>query len=124
MDKYDQEIYREEILEHYRHPQNFGAIIKPTHVGSSENPLCGDSITLELSIKNKKVSDVRFRGAGCGLSTASASLFTEWIKGKPEKTLKNVSDDVLFQLIKAPITPMRRGCVLLPLSALRKAINV
>ena len=54
MDKYDQEIYREEILEHYRHPQNFGAIIKPTHVGSSENPLCGDSIILELSIKNKK----------------------------------------------------------------------
>lgn len=120
MYKIDRDIYREEILEHYRHPQNFGALAKPTHTGAAVNPLCGDGIVLELRIKGKRVADAGFSGSGCALSTASASLFTEWLRGKTIGQLTGAKEELLFRLLKAPVTPMRRECVLLPLTALRK----
>lgn len=116
----ERDIYREEILEHYRHPQNFGPIAAPTHTGSANNPLCGDSVVLELNIKGKKVTDVGFTGSGCALSTASASKFTQWLRGQTMKQLKNVKEDQLFRLIEVPITPVRHQCVLLPFTALKK----
>ena len=119
----DRDIYREEILEHYRHPQNFGAIRKPTHTGAAENPLCGDSIALELRVKGNKVEDVGFTGAGCAISTASASLFTEWLRGKTFTSLKKVKDEQLFRLIEVPITPVRHQCVLLPFTALQRILE-
>ena len=117
-------MYREEILEHYRHPQNFGAIKKPTHTSSAANPLCGDSITLELRVKGNKVEDVGFTGSGCALSTASASLFTEWMRGKTLTQLRKVKEAQLFRLIEAPITPVRHQCVLLPLTALKRGLGI
>ena len=119
----NRDIYREEILEHYRHPRNFGAIKNPTHTGSAENLLCGDSIVLELRIKRNKVDDTGFTGSGCAISIASASLFTEWIRGKTLKRLRNVKETQLFQLIEVPITPVRHQCVLLPHTALRRALG-
>ena len=120
----DRDIYREEILEHYRHPQNFGSIHKPTHTGAAENPLCGDSIVVEWRVKGNKVNGVGFTGAGCALSTASASLFTEWLRGKTLKQLQHVQPSQLFRLIEVPITPVRHQCVLLPFTALRKVFEV
>lgn len=122
MDKMQEDLYREEILEHYRHPQNFGPIAAPTHTGSANNPLCGDSVVLELKIKGKKVADVGFTGSGCALSTASASLFTECLRGKSIAQLKNVEEKKLLQLIEIPITPIRQQCVFLPFRALKRAI--
>ena len=118
----DRDIYREEILEHYRHPQNFGAVKKKTHSVSASNPLCGDNITIELRVQAGKVNDVGFTGSGCALSTASASLFTEWLRGKDLAQLKKVKDAKLFKLIEVPITPVRHQCVLLPLHALKRSL--
>ena len=120
----DRSIYQEEVLEHYRHPQNFGVLKNPTHTGAAENPLCGDSITLELRVKSGKVADIGFTGSGCALSTASASLFTEWMRDKSVEQLKKVKDKQLFKLIKVPITPARHQCVLLPLTALKRILDV
>ena len=120
----DRDIYREEILEHYRHPQNFGSIRKPTHTGTAENPLCGDTIVLELRVKGDKVDDIGFTGSGCALSTASASLFTEWMRGRTLKQLQSVKEAQLFRLIEVPITPVRHQCVLLPLAALKRILDV
>ena len=119
----DRDIYQEEILEHYRHPRNFGAIKKPTYSSSAENPLCGDSIVLELRIKRNKVDDVGFTGSGCALSTASASLFTEWMRGKTLAQLRKAKPSQLFHLIEIPITPVRHKCVLLPLKSLQRALG-
>ena len=120
----DRDMYREEILEHYRHPQNFGAVEKPTHIASAANPLCGDMIVLALRINKKRiVKDIGFTGLGCALSTASASFFTEWMRGKTLAQLQKVKENQLLRLIEVPIMPVRHQCALLPLAALRKALE-
>lgn len=76
-------LYQEIIMEHFKAPRNRGEIATPDVSVSMNNPFCGDDITLHLAIKEGKVSEVKFRGRGCAISQASASLMTEILKGKP-----------------------------------------
>ena len=117
------DMYREEILEHYRHPLNFGTLKKPTHSASAANPLCGDRLTLQLRVDAKGiVKDVAFEGSGCALSIASASLFTEWMKGKSVNNVRKIGEAQIQKLIVATIGPARLRCVLLSYEALQKAV--
>ena len=77
------EIYQEVILDHYRKPRNFQELEDPTSEARGHNPLCGDRINVFLSIAGDRVADVSFQGAGCAISTASASLMTEASKARP-----------------------------------------
>ncbi|OGT38035.1 MAG: SUF system NifU family Fe-S cluster assembly protein [Gammaproteobacteria bacterium RIFCSPHIGHO2_12_FULL_37_14] len=79
------ELYQEMILDHGRHPRNFGALTSANHSKEGFNPLCGDKINLHLCEKAGVIEDVRFEGCGCAISMASASLMTEAIKGKTTK---------------------------------------
>ena len=74
------DLYQEVIIDHNRNPRNFKKLDKPSHCADGFNPLCGDKITLQLSIKNNIIEDACFTGNGCAISTASASLMTEQIK--------------------------------------------
>lgn len=76
------EIYQEVILDHYRKPRNFSALDAATQEARGHNPLCGDRISVYLVVDDGIVKDVAFQGAGCAISTASASLMTEAVKGK------------------------------------------
>ena len=76
------DLYQEVILDHTKHPRNFGALEHPTHRASGRNPLCGDQLVLTLAVEADRVCDARFAGKGCAISTASASLLTEAVKGK------------------------------------------
>ena len=76
------ELYQELILDHTKRPRNFGTIEPATSTAEGYNPLCGDKLTLYLVVEDGRVKDVRFQGKGCAISTASASLMTEAIKGK------------------------------------------
>ena len=76
------EIYQEVILDHYRKPRNFAALEGATDEARGHNPLCGDRINLFLQLDGDRVKDISFQGAGCAISTASASLMTEAVKGK------------------------------------------
>jgi nitrogen fixation protein NifU and related proteins len=76
------ELYQDIILDHGRHPRNFRAIEHPTHTAKGHNPLCGDRVTVYLTIEGDRVADVSFEGRGCAISTAAASLMTEVLKGK------------------------------------------
>ncbi len=76
------ELYRELILDHNAAPRNFGAIDQPTHTADGNNPLCGDTLTLDLEVDDGVIRDLRFRGSGCAISTASSSLMTSALKGK------------------------------------------
>ena len=76
------ELYQELIVDHSKHPRNFGKLEHPDHEATGYNPLCGDKVTVYLKMENGVVSDLRFEGVGCAISTASASLMTERIKGK------------------------------------------
>lgn len=75
------ELYQEVILDHNRHPRNHGAVEDPTGTAEGHNPLCGDNVKITLRTMNGLVSDIAFEGSGCAISTASASLMTEAVKG-------------------------------------------
>jgi nitrogen fixation NifU-like protein len=77
------DLYRDIILDHYRHPRNKGLLEHPDIANQGENPLCGDEIEISLRIEGDHVVDVGFSGHGCSISQASASMMTEAIKGKP-----------------------------------------
>lgn len=76
------ELYQELILDHTKRPRNFGTIESATCTAEGYNPLCGDKLTLYLVVEDGRIKDVSFQGKGCAISTASASLMTEAIKGK------------------------------------------
>ena len=76
------DLYQDIILDHGRHPRNFRAQAKPSHFAHGHNPLCGDRVTVYLTLDGDRIEDVSFEGRGCAISTASASLMTEILKGK------------------------------------------
>lgn len=75
------ELYQQLIIDHGRHPRNFGALAAATHVQKGWNPLCGDKMTLYLQVQDAVIHSVRFEGSGCAISMASASLLTEALRG-------------------------------------------
>ena len=76
------ELYQEVILDHNKSPRNFGKLEGASHSADGFNPLCGDRVTVSLILRDDVVEDVRFDGAGCAISTASASVMTQMLKGK------------------------------------------
>lgn len=76
------DLYQEVILDHNRRPRNFGPLPAANHRAEGDNPLCGDKVTVFLDLADDRIRDVAFQGAGCAISTASASLMTEALKGK------------------------------------------
>ena len=77
------DLYQEVILDHGRHPRNKRALAQANHLAHGENPLCGDKLTVFVKLDDQGViADVSFEGQGCAISTASASLMTEAVKGK------------------------------------------
>ena len=75
------ELYQQLILDHNRNPRNRGALEAPTHSAVGHNPLCGDQLQLQLQLMDGRVAEVAFEGSGCAISTASASLMTDAVKG-------------------------------------------
>ena len=120
-----EQIYQENILDHYKSPRNFGKIAKATVHHHEYNPLCGDEIEMFLIIdENKKVAEVRFHGHGCAISQASASMLTEQIKGKSVEELKKFSKDDILEMLSIPISPVRLKCALLSLDTLKNSILI
>ena len=76
------ELYQDIILDHGRHPRNFRKIEHPTHFAQGYNPLCGDRVTIYLTLDGDRITDISFQGRGCAISTAAASLMTEILRGK------------------------------------------
>jgi nitrogen fixation NifU-like protein len=76
------DLYRDVILDHNRQPRNFGSLEPADASVEGFNPMCGDHLTLRLNLKDDTISEIRFEGQGCAISTASASLMTEAVKGK------------------------------------------
>jgi nitrogen fixation NifU-like protein len=116
------DLYRDYILEHYRHPHNFGVLENPTASYEGSNPLCGDRITMMLDISDGIVREVAFTGRGCAISQASASLLTDEIKGKSVEEVERMTPDLLLDLIGVEISPARLKCALLSLDTVAHAL--
>ena len=93
------ELYQELIVDHSRRPRNFGKLEGADHEATGYNPLCGDKVTVFLKVENGVVADVHFQGVGCAISTASASLMTEQLKGK-----KLADAETLFETFHSLVT--------------------
>jgi nitrogen fixation NifU-like protein len=116
-------LYSEIILDHFRHPRNYGSLPAPDITYEDFNPLCGDRIRIELKLKHTVVADARFRGDGCAISMAAASLLTELIVGADIEEVEALSDDRLIAALESDIKPSRVQCALLPLEALRAGLR-
>ncbi len=118
------DLYRDEILEHYRAPHNFGTLDAPTAVHEGHNPLCGDRITMMLIVDDAgNVADVAFSGRGCAISQASASLLTDEIKGSSVAEVEAMKNQDILDLLGIEISPARLKCALLSLETLQRALK-
>jgi nitrogen fixation protein NifU and related proteins len=93
------DLYRDVILDHNRRPRNFGHLEGADASAEGHNPLCGDRLTIQLKLSGDRIEDIRFEGKGCAISTASASLMSEAVKGKDRASIER-----LFQSIHALLT--------------------
>lgn len=118
------DLYREVILEHYKHPHNAGSLAAPDISHEEHNPLCGDRIRIDLQIDHDKIVDVRFEGRGCAISQATASLLTDELRGKTLDQVRAISKDDVMDLIGIPLdkNPVRIKCALLSLKTLKTGV--
>lgn len=114
-------LYSDVLLDHFRHPRNYGSLEAADISNEAFNPLCGDRIRIELRLDNGIVSEARFKGDGCAISMAAASLLTELILNKPVDKL--ISDEDLIAALESEIQPARIQCAILPLTALRDGLE-
>src|SRR3972149_4864639 len=117
------DLYRDEILEHYRNPHNFGTLETPTAAKEGANPLCGDRITLMLGINDEgTIEDVAFTGRGWAISQASASMLTDEIKGKSLTEIARLGRHDVLENLGIEISPARMKCAMLSLETLKSAV--
>ena len=115
------DFYRDYILDHYRAPRNFGHLERPDAAAEDVNPLCGDEIRMEFSVRDGAVDDVRFSGKGCAISQASASMLTEAVKGMKLEDVARLSKDVVLENVGIGISPTRMKCAMLGLRVAKSA---
>ena len=118
------DIYRENILDHYKHPRNFGSLDKPDVSHEENNPFCGDKISMQCKVEKQKLKIARFSGEGCVISMAAASMLTEKAKSMEIGDLRKLDKSDMLKMLGLGrrLSPTRLKCALLPLEALQKAI--
>ncbi len=117
------DIYHEMIIDYSRNPINYGKIEDHDVTFHDSNPLCGDSIDIDMKIENDKVSDIKFHGKGCAICMACSSVLTEITKGKNIDEVRNISkNDVLGELGLEHLQAVRIKCALLSLKVLKSAL--
>ena len=117
------DIYHEMIIDYSRNPSNFGELENPDATFHDSNPLCGDSIDIDMNIRDEKVSDIKFHGKGCAICMACSSVLTEITKGKSIDEVKKITKtDVLSELGLENLQAVRIKCALLSLKVLKYAL--
>ncbi|MCJ2519821.1 MAG: SUF system NifU family Fe-S cluster assembly protein [Candidatus Thermoplasmatota archaeon] len=118
------EMYQEAILDHYRNPRNFGELKDADISAQGDNPLCGDEIALYLKLNSDgEVEDVKFKGRGCAISLASASMLTVALKGKTLEEVEKIDKERILKILGILISPVRLKCAILPLEVLKVGLT-
>jgi nitrogen fixation NifU-like protein len=117
------DLYRDIILDHYKHPRNFGTLPKPDKTAESYNATCGDRIRFDVILDaNQKVKRVSFSGVGCAVSQATASMLTEELIGMSVAEIMQIKAGHMIELVGSTLTPSRVKCATLPLEVIQKAL--
>ena len=116
------DFYRQNILDHYENPRNWGVLEKPDITAEDANPLCGDRIRMDLAVKDGRVERVRFSGVGCSISRAAASMLSEAIEGKTLDEVKKLGREDVLEMLGIELGPVRLKCALLALKTLKLGV--
>ncbi len=117
------DMYREQIMELYKSPSNFGTLKNPSHEKTAYNSLCGDEVTVNLLVKEGIVKDVKFSGSGCVISLVATSLLTDKIKGMAASEVKKIMPEEVLELLKIKLNPARVRCALLGFEAVKGSLK-
>jgi len=131
-------LYTQAVLDHCRAPRNFGALTSHTHVADGTNPLCGDTLRMELRCEDGRIAEMRFSGDACAIAKAAASMLSELAICRSDRELAGL-EQVFIALVSGEIAnddqlgglnamrelanhPVRQKCALLPFATLRAAL--
>lgn len=135
MEFFVEDMYRENIMDHFKNPRNHG-VVKDADIGFADNnPLCGDEIGITVKLKRDKIKDkngnedikeeiaeIKFNGKGCAISQASASMLTEQVVGMKLEDIKKIKNDDIIKNLGIPLQPIRVKCALLGFKVLEAGI--
>ena len=109
------DMYRQQILDHYKNPRNYGELEDPTFTHIGENPMCGDEIRMDVKLDDDEetIKQVAFSGDGCAISQASASMLSKELRGKTVDELLEMDRDDVIEMLGVDISPMRIKCAVL-----------
>ncbi|HTK31233.1 MAG TPA: SUF system NifU family Fe-S cluster assembly protein [Candidatus Saccharimonadaceae bacterium] len=116
------DLFRENILDHYKNPRNQGTIDKADITYEDANPLCGDKLRMDFKLKDGVIEQVRFSGQGCSISQASASMLCERVEGRSLDEVKKISRDDVLEMLGIELGPVRLKCALLALKTLKGGV--
>lgn len=109
------DIYREEILDHYEHPRNRGEMEDPDFSRKDSNASCGDILEMQFKVGCGVITEIKWKGVGCAISTAAASKLSEWLKGKKVKEITAMSERDLIKTVGFEVGLGRYKCLTLPI---------
>ena len=109
------DMYRQQILDHYKNPRNYGELEEKTFSHAGENPLCGDEIEIDVKLDDDEetIQAIRFHGDGCAISQASASMLSQQLQGMSVEEMRDLDRDDVVDLLGVEISPMRIKCAVL-----------
>ncbi len=118
------EMYQQNILDHYKHPRNFGHLPDAQAKAHVANPLCGDELDFFLKFdKVGNLTDVRFSGRGCTISIASASMLSDRLKTMSRSEIEQLKNSDILKLLGVDVNPARMKCATLSLEAVQQALG-
>jgi len=117
------DLYRENIIDHHKHPRMRGELEGHDFAFEDENPLCGDRIRIELCVdENQRVTEAVFSGAGCAISQAATDMLLESVVGKSLEDVRSMSKESIMEMLGIELGAVRMKCALLPLKVLKAAV--
>lgn len=119
----DDELYRENLMDHYRHPRHHGTFDVPDAAADGHNPLCGDQVAVQVRLEDGRIDEMRFTGNGCAVSQAATSMLTDLVQGLTVEEAAALPSQAILDELGIPLSAMRVKCAVLGLGTLKVALH-